>query len=503
MELPFFTIEKYAGKNLPAMGSAAAAGGGHAQAWEEDTPEHQYPLVFDEVRRILAGKGESVRGIARLQYDDPKPFSNAVYRIDGSKECYFLKILGEGQGNRREVFVWKVLGYGDDGRREGRDWIRGLPPEVFPMVRLNSILTRFYPGQLRPVRGGAYEFPLVVALVLYLHQSLESMHRLGLLYMDLCPENVLYLERSPDSPISFFLVDMGSVKPITGERGTDENWAELMASVTEKRLTRMETRPPEDCFPEKPGSKTEDRPGYDFHTLARTAYILLGLGSDPEPDRSQLEHCPESFHLERPLEPTRAELSSFIDALEPAREGRALDIQSLYRLLREFFTGRASFVASYLDLPELAEFWLDLLLRRLGRYRMVLANEDKSALALSLEALAGEKGEGGVARDLELLRAVPFKLEKRDFDGAVADLTLLADAPILRVSPTARYSFSFHRKVLRNMARHQSVVQTFFQNGRWDGSSTAGLEQIPERETIDALRRRRDVGFGILERAFF
>ncbi len=503
MELPFFTIQIYAGKSLPAMGAAAAAGGGHTQAWEEESGQDHFPLIFAEVSRLLEAKGEKLQAIARLQYEDPKPFSNTVFRIEGSKECYFLKILGEGQGNRREVFVWKVIGYGDDGKRAGGGWIRGLPPEVFPMARLNSVLTRFYPGQLRPLRGGSYEFPLVVALVLYLHETLERLHEMGLVYMDLCPENVLYLERSEDSPISFFLTDMGSVKPISGKSGSDENWRELLASVTEKRLTRVDTRPPETLFPEKPGAKTEDRPGYDFHTLARTAYILLGLGSDPNPDREQLEGFSSSFHLERPLEPTRAELAALLEALEPAREGRPLDTQSLYRQFVSFFTQRAGFVSDYLDEPGLASYWQDLLNRRLNRYRMVLSKEDKSGLAERLKTMAGEEGEGGAKRDLALLCGLPSKLECGDLEGAAADLQALASSSLLRVSPTARYSYSFHRKVLRNLARGRTALPAHFPNGGAHAAITAGLEQIPEKETIEALRRRRDVRFGILKRALY
>ena len=490
MELPFLTIGKYAGRTLKPFGVQAARGGGHALGWNENASEGKYGMVFTKVRNILAERGETVSGLAELKYHDKKGFGNRVFRIDTEKRQYFLKILGDSQGNRRELFVWKALGYETNGRRVGKPWIPGLPAEVFALEQLNSVLMPFYPGQLREIHGGGYELPMVLALLLYLDETLACMHREGLVFMDLCPENILYGEQSEQSPITFFLADMGSVKTVIGTRRDDQHWQRLCETVTAQRVTRAETRPPEDLFPET--DSCEESPGYDRYALARTALILMGF--EDIGDIAALSN--ETYNLEQPMKPLGQELHALLGLLEAPLSGKPSDREALYALFRNFFLERARFAARHLDNPDFRKLWQDLLLGRLTRYRMALNKEDRQQLPEMLNQIFETPATEGLGDGLARLQRLPECLLQQDWDGALEALEIVASSPILDMSRTARYAYQYHKKLLKTMARGHAGVADIKALDR----HAPCLEQLPEKATLDALRRGQKPELAFLRR---
>lgn len=501
MDISFLTLPQYDGKILKPQTTKPATGGAAAHAWEEDASEGPYRPIFKKVREILAKRGEQVIHLARYQYDDLNGFGNTLYRVDGSNQQYFLKILGDKQGNRREIFAWRILGYGRDGKRdlEKGTWIKGLPAEVFAMPPLNAILTRYYPGQIHTIRGGRYEFPLVMALVLYLDETLRGLHNHGLMFMDLCPDNILYLEDDPNRPMLFFLTDMGSVKPITGREGEDQNWRELRDLVTPERWTRAEARPPEELFPQRSLQISEDHPGYDDHTLARTALLLMGFGQRFQMESLDLSAYGESFNLEQPCEPTLEEMKTFLDILRPPLRGEKIDRERLYLLFCQFFSKRAEFAGRQIGGSRLRDSWLNQLKQRLTRYKMVLGNEEKQSLpALVSNCLQTEatEVEGSISQAYDQLERLCDTLKVGDLETAAELIPKIETSSLIKVCPTARYALQFHAKVLRALAREQ-------QKKLASGPLHFGQdmpEQIPETKTLKALRRGAIENFGTLKR---
>jgi len=501
MDFRFLTLPAYDGKIIQANPVRPATGGAAAWAWEEDASEGPYQLVFKKVREILARRSETVSHIARLKYDDLTGFGNTLYRVDGSKQQYFLKILGDKQGNRREIFVWRILGYGKDGRRasDAGGWIKGLPAEVHALAPLNAILTRYYPGQLHTVRGGCYEFPLVLAAVLYLDETLRGMHRHGLMFMDLCPDNILYLQDQPDRPMLFFLTDMGSVKPITGREGQDANWEELRDLVTADRWTRAEARPPESLFPQRAAQITEDHPGYDDHTLARTALLLLGFGQRHDVNGLDLSAFPQQINLETPFVPRRDEMAGFLDILSGPLRGEPVRRERLYALFLRFFRDRASFGANFIDEPKLRETWRDQLLQRLTRYKMVLTVEDKKdepERLLQTFAASAQGRKNPLSGEVAAFNALADFLLTGQLEKGLEMLPRLHESRLPEYCPTARYALSYHTKLARALCREQGITLP---------SNLKPLheeirEQIPESQTLAALRRGQADVLGVLVR---
>ena len=501
MEFRFLTLPAYDGKIIQTNPVQPATGGAAAWAWEEDASEGPYQLVFKKVREILTRRSETVEHLARLKYDDLTGFGNTLYRIDGSKQQYFLKILGDKQGNRREIFVWRILGYGKDGRRrqEVGEWIKGLPAEVHALAPLNAILTRYYPGQLHTVRGGSYEFPLVMAVVLYLDETLRGMHRHGLMFMDLCPDNILYLQDHPSRPMLFFLTDMGSVKAITGREGMDDNWEQLRDLVTADRWTRAEARPPENMFPQRVAQITEDHPGYDDHTLARTALLLLGFGQRHSVEGIDLSAFPLQINLETPFTPRRDEMTSFLDILAGPLRGEPVRRDRLYALFLRFFRDRADFGANFIDAPTLRDVWRDQLLQRLTRYKMVLTAEDKKdepRRLLQTLAAAKRQQANPLSDELAAFNTLADCLLTGQLEKALETLPLLNQSRLPEFCPTARYALSYHTKLARALCREQGIDLP--SNLTVPGDEIR--EQIPESETLAALRRGQTSVLGVLVR---
>ena len=502
MKLPFLTTSKFSFRTLKALGVPYLTGGSVSRTWNENVSddEDKYKRVFDKVRDILEQKGETVLGIAGLRYID-NGFDNKMYRIDGSKRAYFLKILGSKQGNRREVFVWRVLGYEKDGKRQPSPWIPGLPGEVFALDQLNSVLTPYFPGQLRMIPSGVYEFPLVMTLVWRLYQTLTKLHEFGLVYMDLCPENIMLLQRKRTSPVTFFLTDMGSAKIVSGHHGEGADWHALRGSITGDNLTRSETRPPKGRFWPESGSEREMNPGYDFHTLARTARILLGLGSEDAFPPSMMLAFPKDFNLENPLEPRHSEIKSFMEILGELKEGRRLPTQELYTLFQNFFSKRATFIGEFIDDEALRGHCARLLTLRLKWYKAVLTPEDRQQIENDLDKTKRTEVIHGLSRDFEFLKSLPEKLRDHEFEDVISRLERLQSSKLLEVSSTARYSFDYHRKILKVMAGQDEKVKAYFlKNPRMD--SLTSLGHLPEKETLLSLRKRHNPDLGLLNRPF-
>jgi len=501
MDIRFLTLPRYNGKILTPRHAPTATGGAAAFAWQENASEGPYKPIFKKVRDILGERGEEVVRLAQLQYDDLNGFGNTLYRVDSTRQQYFLKILGDKQGNRREIFAWKILGYGKDGRRQPKQggWIKGLPAEVFPMAPQNAVLTRYYPGQIHTIRGGSYEFPLVLALVLYLDETLRGMHAHGLMFMDLCPDNILYLEEDPSRPLLFFLTDMGSVKPITGKEGNNDDWVQLRDQVTAERWTRAEARPPDDLFPWRALQISEDHPGYDFHTLARTALLLLGFGQGFEVDTLDLSGYGSHFNIEQPFVPCAEEMAAFLQLLRNPLQGEPIDRQRLYDCFLNFFKNRAQFAASHFQEPGMRQRWQEQLQQRLQRYKMVLTPQDKTDFPEEVNAgfLRNNNFRTvALGEELRKLDAVCEHLFTGDLPAAVALLQSLAASELPDVSPTVNYALHYHAKLARAMAREQGNSLDISLNIRGSGLR----EELPETETLQALRQGRVGQLGILVR---
>lgn len=500
MDLRFLTLPKFDGKTLKPLQNPLATGGAAAHAWQEDASEGPYRPVFRKVREILESQGETVSKLAKLEHGNINRFGNQLYRIDASRNQYFLKILGEKPGNRREIFVWKILGYGKDGMRKGGAWIKGLPAKVFPMAPFNAILTQYYPGQIRTIGGGAYEFPQVMALVLYLDETLRGLHDQGMLFMDLCPDNILYKEADPNRPMLFFLTDMGSVKAITHYRGEGENWRQWQALATPDRVTRAEVEPPPELFPQQQPQKTEDHPGYDDHTLARTALLLCGFGRSHHIQDLDLSTFENQFNMEQPFQARHSEMATFLDLLRAPLRGQPIQREKLHDLFCQFFRDRAAFAAKHIDDAQMRDHWQASLLQKVTRYKMVLNTSEKERLPLEIKCEfenSATAGSASISGDLKQYNAMCDAILEGALETATDLLADLNPCKLRDFSPTAKYALDYHAKVLRALCREHGIR---IPQGKL--SFTSDLrEEIPESETLAALRRGQVDRFGVLVRS--
>lgn len=505
MELPFLTLSKYDGQRLQPLRSAAATGGGHNHAWRDDESEEVSPLIFQKVANLLAAKGEEVLGKARLAYVDKKGFGNQIYRIDsrkpgGETRQYFLKVLGTKtygtEENRREVFVWKALGFGANGKLPPGEWTRGLPPEVHTFEPFNAVLLPYYTGRLSALPGRCYEFPLVLTLLMYLDCTLRKLHQMGLVYMDLCPENVLYMEKGLDQPMSFFLTDMGSVKMCTGFPGSD-TWSKLKDLVSARRMTQDSTRPPESRFPLEADPATE-RPAYDFHTLARTAAVLLGLGGDAEIPSAVQQHWSPDFTLEAPLAPRQSEMQAMMNLLTPMLAGEPLDQQAAEELFWQFFENRAAFTGTRLPPGPIREHWTQMINARLNRYRTALEKQRKEALMSTIEQHLDKTPKSDLDEGLNRLEQLPRQLREEDWSAARDTLLALGQSGLSDLGPTVRYALDYHRRLFKRLVRgNPALIEGLETLNR----GIPALDRPPEKDTLQALRGRRQPSWGMLYRS--
>ncbi len=244
MEIPFLTISKYDGQLLsPQFESLAALGSDQGVRWEKTDQAPAW--AAGATAQVFRDRGDRLVATYKLDYPDINGLGNSIYRLDGEQFQFCLKVLGDAEGNEREALVWEALGYGQGERFQQ---IKGLPPSKFTFMdkQLRTVLTPYYPGVLKAISGGAYEFPLVICAALYIEETLAGLHERGLAYMDLCPSNILF-KTNPNEALLFFLTDMGGVKPLARAANRPE-LAPLIQVMVARRWTRREVLPPAELF---------------------------------------------------------------------------------------------------------------------------------------------------------------------------------------------------------------------------------------------------------------
>ncbi|CAN2042893.1 hypothetical protein GMMP15_90031 [Candidatus Magnetomoraceae bacterium gMMP-15] len=507
MELKFITTKKYAGREIKVGKITDPFSGTSAHSWEDnqtcEAKRDGYSNIFKDKDTdvIFKNNGDEILNIALLKHEDINNLGNIMFKIDGKKKQYFLKILGDTQENEREILAWKSLGYDlNTGKRQG-EWIPGLPPFVYVLERLNTILTPYYPGLLKAVTGGGYEFPLVLNMIININETLHKMHKAGLLYMDLHPDNIVFRKKAP---ILFFLTDMGGVRPFCSS--CNDEWEKLNkksnGKLCEKRWTRAEVMPPESLFPMKKGCPFEIDASYDFYTFARTAMILAGLSqpSNQSVERFEqvmedsLKDYPEDFILENPLNPDREEIKIFYNLMKaPLFEKKDIDTDKVDQLFKGFFMKRAEFTGKYLGNDTACEKWKEILLDRLKLYKTALKIQDKDIFIKKLQnQFQNSQDKNGIKKDIEVLNSVPQNIIQKKFKEADQALNILSESRLVKVSETACYSYSFHRKVLRLLNDNEvnaPIRQSF-------------MNQLPEKKTIKELRSNRTMQLDTLSRYF-
>ena len=510
MNIPFLTLEKYAGQvlNLNNAGSGSP-GGDHPHQWEE--PDQVPSWISEGVRHLFEAKNDALQKVWQLQYPDVNGLGNVMYRLDGETERFFLKTLGDAPGNHRELLVWALLGYWHEDQMESQEfrYIRGLPPKQFLIVdrHLSSILTPFYSGVLKAISGGFYEFPLVLCVLLYLEQTLRALHERGLVYMDLCPSNILFKETAGGF-LLFFLTDFGGVKPLDGDHCRRPEFQEFIQSIPARRWTRRETVPPPELFPiKKEEPRIECAAEYDLHTLARTALILLGLGNESDWRQPNLDAFPRQIRLEDPLSPIQEEVRALIMLLHPWLQGEPVSEKKqeqtrteLKKLFKKFFKTRAQFAAEYIDDRNLAARWQSLLEARLLRYKMCISKEYPS-FAEELTRSFESQSEGGLTHDLDLLTALTQKLRNQDRQGALDTFRALAGKQLIRHGQWPNYAFHFHARLFRSVWSHQPDLHAELSQICAGVPALQAFMEEPEEATNRSVRAGLNLGdLAFLER---
>ncbi|MDJ0840693.1 MAG: hypothetical protein QNK37_29550 [Acidobacteriota bacterium] len=510
MEIQFLTLPKYAGQVIDVTPEGVASmGGDQPSRWQLLTDPPNW--MTDAVTGIFTSRGDSLEGVYQLDYPDINGLGNSMYRLDGKKDCFCLKMLGKAAGNERETLVWEILGYSEADKQSGATFepIKGLPPQKLTYVdsQLRTILMPYYEGVLKPISGGSYEFPLVLAVVLYLEETLNRLHQRGLAYMDLCPSNILF-KTAPAGFLLFFLADMGGVKPLKGFPDRDPRFQQLVEVVSPRRWTRRESLPPADMFMlDESQPKIEQMGEYDHHTLARTALVLLGLGSEGQVSDALAEGFPEQISLEEPMKPIRAEIERLLGLLEPWLQGEVMGSEKreshrrlVADLFRDFFRARAHFCGEQLTGTPLHQRWRELLQSRMLRYRTALGLEGHKELQEECEAAMADVGKGSAARELAQLNSLPEALKSKDLEASLNLLRDLASSSLVSISRTANYSWFYHRKLARCIWGARGGINKALEESGGLPVPARPFEDEPESATARALRRGESSGLGTLTR---
>ncbi|MCP4347983.1 MAG: hypothetical protein GY795_20965 [Desulfobacterales bacterium] len=480
MDIKFVTTEKYA-NTLREVGiirnplyeiqpNAWEEHGEGSVSTMEELVRNDYPIVMKKIDEFLAKRGDKISHVARLIHNDINSLGNDMLRITGRKDEYFLKIVGgisilRGESfkqteRKREILVWKTLGFEYESDKRNRfGFFPALPRFVYIMDQFNAILTPCYPGVLKAVEGAVHEFPMILNLILYLSTSFEKMHGQGLVYMDLHPENIVF-QITNTGTIVFFLSDMGGALPLY-DKQSDE-WRALNNAIGETLydniFTKAEVRPSGSVYPiNKPSDLT---PMYDFYTLVRTAFILGGFEFVQDTDvfedvvSEQSKKYADDLTLENPFAPLQEEVKLFYELTAPSIfQKLPVDLQQFHELFKTFFIKRARFIGEYLKNDPLADDWRHFLLKRLKLYYTALNNEKDKKNDQFQKMLIHESnknyGDDTLEKDIKQLNLVPDYILQENFEEADKALDSVSNSRILKVSKTALYSYSFHRKVLR------------------------------------------------------
>jgi len=505
VNIPFLTLPRYA-EQVIEIETEGAASEGTAQGSRWLELETVPAWISGAVSAIFAARDDALAGVYELDYRDINGLGNHIYRLDGAANRFCLKVLGKEAGNGRETLVWEILGYGENGAKGFRP-IRGLPPKnrTFVDANLRTVMTPYYEGVLEPISGGAYELPLVLAAVLTLEETLTRLHERGMVYMDLCPSNILFKE-TPEGTLLFFLADMGGVKPLASAVEDDDQLARLRDAVIERRWTRRESLPPAEMFPtDEADPRRELRAAYDHHTLARSALVMAGLGVEPTVDPATTAAYPETLSLEDLSRPTAAEIARFVALLEPWLKASPLDegareaqLDGLRDLFRDYFLSRACFVGQIPAGSRIGAAHRARLPARMLRYKMALGPEGHSELVRACEdALQAEDGEG-LARELARLEQLPVLLRAGDRETVLALLRELAGSRLLTVCATANYAWYHHRKLARCLWGAKGSIGDEIEAPE----PARPFEDEPEQATAKAVRRGGAItDLGLLTRA--
>jgi hypothetical protein len=521
MELKFITIQKYEGRVIPVLELSNPLSETQENSWlsiDKAAAYDEEPTIMEQVEKILTVKGEKIIGLAALDYEDIGQLGNKMYRIECQNNKYFLKILGRKKSNRREILAWKTFGYdfGTGKRKRDTTPIPALPVFVLVLENLNAVLTHYFPGVLKPIVGGNHEFPLILELILYFSKAFDAMHQHGLLYMDLHPNNILYkvIENKfiKGRSLIFYLTDMGGVRPICSKCYDDPvftQWKTLNNELNDElcvnRWTKGEVMPPYQLYPLVEGCPSHLNPGYDFHTIARTALILGGFDLGTKEDWSDYSNgfieemgrlYPQDFVLENPLAPLQEEVETLYDLLKPPLfYKKPFDSEAVYQLFKDFFLKRADFIAQYLQTTSAGEIWTDTLLNRVNLYHMALEKRDKQKERFKGEVIRrcqGRESIGRVVEEIDLLNGVVSDIQNGNHEEADRKLQTVSDKRILKISKNACYAYDYHREVLSD---------SWGQRVSAPGVISL-MDKLPEKRTLEMLAQDRNVKLGTLVRVF-
>jgi len=525
MKIDFLTLPKYAGAELDVTIPQDPLNEMTGTPFETDTASRSSGIlkaVMNEksplrqsINKVIQGPGyaDQINAVTKLVHDDINRLGNELYRIEGARQNYLLKVLNAKKPcNVREMLVWKSLGFNrKDGSRnmEGRAWMPGLPKSVSVLEAYNSLILPFYSGVLRPVIGGSHELPLVLYMLLFFVKTFRQLHQEGWLYMDFHPSNILF-KKSAKNALLFFITDMGSARPLCDDCQTaNREWKELndklKNELCKNRWTKAEVAPPDKLFPlKKDGCPASIHPSYDFYTMARTAFILSGfeLEFNEDYDRYRdglvskaLENYDDDFVIEKPLAPLREEVKQFYDIMVPVLfEKKEPDSNKIYQLFKGFFKKRAKFSGIYLGDSHMGRQWQATLLKRLELYHIALAPEDKKneRFKQEIRKLFQTRGSRQVfGQELNLLNQLPRVIaENRDHAKTEQLLKAAAESQLVRVSEIACYAYAFHRKVFRLLYARPVKAPLL----------ESSMNQLPEKKTLRQLKKQRHTELKLLTR---
>lgn len=506
MHIPFVSLKKYDGQVMgPAPKGNAAQGSDQGVRWAptDDAPS----WAAGATEAMFGGREDRLETTYRLDYPDINGLGNNIYRLDGKQLRFCLKVLGDAEGNQRETAVWELLGYGEAAAQKGIPFnqIKGLPPKKFTTLdkQLRTVLTPYYPGVLKAISGGAYEFPLVITAALSVEATLTGMHQQGLAYMDLCPSNILF-NVIPSGAMLFFLTDMGGVKPLRGhehKQGMDL----LLEHMVGRRWTRREVLPPAHLFPtHEADPRLEPTAAYDDYTLGRTCQLLLGMGPEEELD---LSHLDDALCLEDPIRPTRQEMEQLMALVgrwmtgETLSEATRTEIrEGLQDLFCDFFLTRQKFAVSYLADEPLGQRWQHLLQTRLQRYRMALPPKTLESFKETLAQMEPE-AMAQLTQERQSLDQLVDQLRKGQWQTALEHLQAVSSSKLVEVSRLANYSLFHHKKLMRGMFGGKPGLREGLAQVGAHLTQRTPMASEPEAATCKAARQQgSNLDLGVLKR---
>jgi len=498
MKYHFVTIGQYANRHIEVGEDKNPIYKIFEDPWKEYEIENiKMRKLWSELEDIINKRQDKVVSIQKLNHDDIGNIGNRLFKIQGEKQEYVLKALGDNEQNQRELMAWDLLNYNTLSGERTKEKIKGLPTFIYTSKTTGFILMPYYKGVLKPIIGGGYEFPLILSLIISLTKTLEKIHNKGLMYMDLCPDNIMYEIQDNNNTISFFLTDMGGVRPLCDNCLLE--WKDLnqKTNMCYKRWTREEVKPPEDIFPNKQGCPSEINENYDIYTLIKTSTILSGFGIQLDQSLEAKfdeikKQYPEDFILENPLNPTKQEVEKFYELIEPVTQGKNFKIEDFQTFFEKFFIDRMRFIRRYLQDNDIGKKWKYFLLQRFNLYNSFLTQEEKNETYETIKKESEIKKSNQIlSKHIHLMNSIPQYILKGDFDNVEKSLKEFSKSRLISISKIAKYSYLFHRKIFRML-----------NNGKTNSPFIDSVMQyyIPEKKTIALLRQNRSIELNLLTR---